>query len=149
MPTRIGWLGCYINTWLSFHCFTHDRFYKYLWNLIEKWNGHRFGTEWPSDRGSYSKSRVPELDPHCDHHPSGHMTSKWRHTNVDATSWRRIDVDMTSFWRHVPAGMLFPWAKYINFLEYWLIPRKLWLRPDMTEELLTGMLNLNKLCKDK
>ena len=27
--------------------------------------------------------------------------------------------------------------------EYWLIPKKQWLRPDMTEKLLNGMLNLS------
>ena len=31
---------------------------------------------------------------------------KWRRTDVDATSWCRIDVGMTSFRRHVPAGEL-------------------------------------------
>ena len=31
----------------------------------------------------------------------------------------------------------------INSVEYWLKPRKRRLRPDMTGQLLTGMLNLN------
>ena len=31
--------------------------------------------------------------------------------------------------------MLFPSARHINSLEYWSIPMKWWLRPDMTEKL--------------
>ena len=34
-------------------------------------------------------------------------------------------------------------ARHINSLKYWLILRKRCLRPDMTEKLLTGTLNLN------
>ena len=40
-------------------------------------------------------------------------------------------------------GVMCPLAKHINSPEYWLIPRKRWLCPDMTEKLLTGMLSLN------
>ena len=36
--------------------------------------------------------------------PSRYTTLKQRRFNVDATSWRRIDVGMTSFWRHVSTG---------------------------------------------
>ena len=35
--------------------------------------------------------------------PSGHMKSKWRRIDVDATPLRRIDVSTTLFRRHVPA----------------------------------------------
>ena len=46
------------------------------------------------------------------------MRSKWRLTNVDATSWRRIDVCTTSFRRHVSAGKEWKicdeWAGRIN-----------------------------------
>ena len=37
---------------------------------------------------------------------------------------------------------MYPWARHINFPEYWLIYRKQWLHHDMTEKLLTGTLNL-------
>ena len=40
--------------------------------------------------------------------PSGHMTTKWRHNDVDATSLRGIDVSTTSLRCHVPAGLLLP-----------------------------------------
>ena len=36
--------------------------------------------------------------------PSGHMMSKWHHTDIDATSFGCIDVHMTSLRRHVSAG---------------------------------------------
>ena len=36
---------------------------------------------------------------------SGHMTFIQRRLNVDATSWRCIDVEATLYWRHAPAGM--------------------------------------------
>ena len=36
----------------------------------------------------------------------GHMTSKRRRTEVDATALRRIDVSSASLRRHVPAGYL-------------------------------------------
>ena len=39
--------------------------------------------------------------------------------------------------------MLCPSARHINSPKYWLKPRKWWLHRDMTEKLLTGMLNLN------
>ena len=55
-------------------------------------------------------------------------------------------------------GSRFPhrWYHFVSFskthwpTEYWLIPMKLWLRPDMTEKLLTWMLNVNtdKLSKE-
>ena len=35
--------------------------------------------------------------------PSMHVASKWRHSDVDATSSRRIDVNAKSFQRCVPA----------------------------------------------
>ena len=35
--------------------------------------------------------------------PSGYLTSKWRHFDVDETSWRRIDVSTMSVRRQVPA----------------------------------------------
>ena len=38
--------------------------------------------------------------------PSGHLVQKWRRMNVDATWWRRIDVDPTSFSYQMPAGLL-------------------------------------------
>ena len=38
--------------------------------------------------------------------------------------------------------MLCPGTRHINSPGYWLIPRKQWLRPDMTEKLLTLMFNL-------
>ena len=38
--------------------------------------------------------------------PSRHMTLIQRRLNVDATSWRCIDVDATLCKRHVPAGCL-------------------------------------------
>ena len=37
--------------------------------------------------------------------PSGHMTLIQRRLNVDATSWRCIDVEPTLYKRHVPAGL--------------------------------------------
>ena len=39
--------------------------------------------------------------------------------------------------------VLCPWARHIYSLEYWSMPRKRWLRLDMTAKLLTGALNLN------
>ena len=39
--------------------------------------------------------------------PSGHATLRQRRINVDATSWRCIDVDATLYKRHMPAGNLF------------------------------------------
>ena len=36
--------------------------------------------------------------------PSGNMASTFRHTDVEATSSRRIDVNMKSFRRFMPAG---------------------------------------------
>ena len=38
-------------------------------------------------------------------HPSGHLVSKWRYIDVDATSSRRIDVNTTSFWHQMPTGI--------------------------------------------
>ena len=38
---------------------------------------------------------------------------------------------------------LYSLARHINSLQYWLMRRKRWLRPNMTEKLLTGTLNLN------
>ena len=35
-------------------------------------------------------------------------------------------------------------SKTLSFSQYWLIPRKQWLYPDMTEKLLTVMLNQNQ-----
>ena len=40
-------------------------------------------------------------------------------------------------------------SKAINFPEYWLKPRKWWLCPDMTEKLLTGMLETNSHISDE
>ena len=40
------------------------------------------------------KETRDEFSP-CSKEPSGHTTLKWRHINVDAMSWIRIDVDMT------------------------------------------------------
>ena len=52
--------------------------------------------------------------------PSGHMTSKRRCTDVDATSSRHIDDNTTLFRRHVPAGFVleraFPGLLLIYFL---------------------------------
>ena len=39
-------------------------------------------------------------------YPIRPMTSKLRHTDISATSSRRIDVSTTLFWRPTPAGML-------------------------------------------
>ena len=39
------------------------------------------------------------------YYPSRHMTSIQCRVNVDATSWRCIDVETTLYKRHVPAGM--------------------------------------------
>ena len=39
-------------------------------------------------------------------YPIRPMTSKLRHTDISATSARRIDVSTTLFWRPTPAGML-------------------------------------------
>ena len=36
--------------------------------------------------------------------PNPHMTLIQRRLNVDATSWRYIDVEPTLYKRHVPAG---------------------------------------------
>ena len=41
------------------------------------------------------------------------------------------------------AAVLCPWARHFTPRKYWLITRKRWLRPDMTEKLLTGTLSLN------
>ena len=41
------------------------------------------------------------------------------------------------------ATVLCPWARHFNPRKYWLITQKRWLRPDMTEKLLTGTLSLN------
>ena len=38
--------------------------------------------------------------------PSRYTTWKQRHINVNATLWRRIDVETTLFWRHEPAGLM-------------------------------------------
>ena len=37
--------------------------------------------------------------------PSGDVSLKQRHINVDATSWRCIDVDATLYKRLVPVGV--------------------------------------------
>ena len=42
--------------------------------------------------------------------PSGHMTLKQRRLNVDATSWRCIDVEPTLYKRHVSAGVLYKFS---------------------------------------
>ena len=39
-------------------------------------------------------------------YPIRPMTSKLRHTDISATSSRRIDVSTTLFWRPTPAGLL-------------------------------------------
>ena len=39
-------------------------------------------------------------------YPIRPMTSKLPHTDISATSSRRIDVNTTLFWRPTPAGML-------------------------------------------
>ena len=39
-------------------------------------------------------------------YPIRPVTSKLRHTDISATSSRRIDVSTTLFWRPTPAGML-------------------------------------------
>ena len=41
------------------------------------------------------------------------------------------------------AAVLCPWARHFTPQKHWLLPRKRWLRPDMTEKLLTGRLSLN------
>ena len=42
---------------------------------------------------------------HCRlNEPGRHMTLKQRRLNIDATSWRCIDVEATLYLRHVPAG---------------------------------------------
>ena len=38
--------------------------------------------------------------------PSGHMVTKWRRVDVDATSSRRIGVNAMSVLRYMPAGLL-------------------------------------------
>ena len=47
-------------------------------------------------------------------YPSRHMTSNQRQYNVEATSWRRLDVDTTLFSGCVPAGMLLEWARWVH-----------------------------------
>ena len=37
-----------------------------------------------------------------------------------------------------------PRAKHIYSLKYWLILRKWWLHPEMTDELLTGTFNIKQ-----
>ena len=44
-------------------------------------------------------------------YPIRPMTSKLRHTDISATSSRRIDVSTTLFWRPTPAGMLLKKSK--------------------------------------
>ena len=41
-------------------------------------------------------------------------------------------------------GVLFPWARDIYFPKVLVIPRKRWLRLNMTEKLFTGTLNKNR-----
>ena len=41
-----------------------------------------------------------------DNQPSRQVTLRQRRINVDATSWRCIDVDTTLYKRHVPAGSI-------------------------------------------
>ena len=41
------------------------------------------------------------------------------------------------------AAVLCPWARHFTPRKYWLITQEWWLRPDMTEKLLTGTLSLN------
>ena len=40
-------------------------------------------------------------------HPSGHMMFIQRRLNVNATSWRCIDVEVTLYLRYVPTGIVF------------------------------------------
>ena len=52
--------------------------------------------------------------------PNEHMTFIQRRINVDATSWRCIDVYATSYKRHVPAGFL-P-IRHFDFVRFHLAP---------------------------
>ena len=49
--------------------------------------------------------------------PSGHMTLIQRRFNVDATSWRCIDVEPALYKRHVPAG-LYACFRLSDFIGY-------------------------------
>ena len=46
---------------------------------------------------------------------SRHMTFIQRRINVDATSWRCIDVDTTLSQRWVPTGLSFVWFSFFGF----------------------------------
>ena len=48
----------------------------------------------------------------------------------------------SSHWIDSNWKRLWCWARHINSLKYWLIPRKRWLCLDINENILTGMLNL-------
>ena len=51
------------------------------------------------------KSKHAKIDSIQDkNQPSGHMALIQRRLNVNATSWRCIDVETTLYSRHVPAG---------------------------------------------
>ena len=50
--------------------------------------------------------------------PSGHMTLIQRCLNVDATSWRCIDVEPTLYKHHVPAGLLW-WITAFLEVKIW------------------------------
>ena len=42
-------------------------------------------------------------------------------------------------------AVLCPWARHIYSPKVLVIPRKRWLRPDMTEKLFTGTLNKKRI----
>ena len=46
--------------------------------------------------------------------PSRHAKLRQRRINVDATSWRCVDVDVTLYKRHVPAGLTHLWVYLIK-----------------------------------
>ena len=81
---------------------------------------------------------------HKQKHPSGHMTFKQRRLNVDATSWRCIDVEATLYKREVPAG-----------IYYFHICFQCWLRPRCQIWVLAGyraniqVVNVSKLQQQK
>ena len=64
-----------------------------------------------------SKQRDSDVAAHFyDVCPSGHMTLIQRRLNVDATSWRCIDVEPTLYKRHVPAGSVLAGSSAFVFL---------------------------------
>ena len=83
--------------------------------------------------------------------PSGHMTFIQRRLNVDATSWRCIDVEATLYRRHVSAGYFLSYTslQQVHFLPMIMCKIAGWvsnrLDPDQTPRSAASDLDLHCL----